>query len=180
MLTSLILPIVLATVALFFASFLTWMVLPLHKADWRKLPKEDELHEAMRRIGIPPGNYMFPMHDSPEQMKSPEFQAKWEAGPAGVITVFRGMNMGRNLGLTLLYFLGVNFCLAYLATLALPSGAEFMRVFRFVATAGWLAFFSAIVPHAIWFRCRIVGHVVESIGYALIAGAIFAALWPAA
>ena len=37
MLVSLWLPIVLSAVALFFASFLSWMVLQLHKQDWKKL-----------------------------------------------------------------------------------------------------------------------------------------------
>jgi hypothetical protein len=35
-----------------------------------------------------------------------------------------------------------------------------------------------MVLHAIWFHCRIVGHVLESIAFALIVGAIFGALWP--
>jgi hypothetical protein len=40
MLTSLLLPVLLSGVALFFASFLTWMVLQIHKQDWIKLDKE--------------------------------------------------------------------------------------------------------------------------------------------
>jgi len=36
----------------------------------------------------------------------------------------------------------------------------------------------AIVALSIWFRSRIVGHVIESIAYAAIVGAIFAGLWP--
>jgi hypothetical protein len=87
--------------------------------------------------------------------------------------------MPRNLALTFLYFLAVSFCLAYLATLALTPGAEFMKVFRFVSTAAFMTFLAAIVQHSIWFRCRIVGHVLESIAYAAITGAIFAAMWPA-
>jgi hypothetical protein len=121
---------------------------------------------------------MFPGCNTQAEMKSPEHQAKWEAGPRGIITVFDKVNMGRNLGLTFLLFLAVSFCLAYLATLALPPGAGFLSVFRFVSTAGLIAFLPAIVQHAIWFHCRIVGHVLESIAYAAILGAIFAALWP--
>lgn len=40
MLTSLLLPVLLSGVALFFASFLSWMVLQFHKQDWVKLDKE--------------------------------------------------------------------------------------------------------------------------------------------
>jgi hypothetical protein len=40
------------------------------------------------------------------------------------------------------------------------------------------ALLSGIVQHSIWFRCRITGHVIESIAFAAILGCIFAALWP--
>jgi hypothetical protein len=176
------LPILLSGIALFFASFLSWMVVQLHQSDWRKLPAEDEFLRAARAMNLAPGNYMFPGCSTREEMKSPEHQQKMAQGPRGILTVFpmedMGKSMGRNLGLTILYFLVVSFCIAYLATLALPHGAEFRKVFRFVSTAGLLVFLSAIVQHAIWFRCRITGHVIESIAYAAIIGAIFGALWP--
>ena len=178
MLTSLLLPIFLATVALFFTSFLSWMVLQLHKDDWKKVAKEDELMQAVRNCDIPIGSYMFPACGSPEEMKSEAFQAKMNAGPCGILPVFRPANMGKNLGLTFLYFLVCNFCLAYLATLALQPGAAFLAVFRFVSTAGLLTYLAAIVPHGIWFRCRIVGHVIEAIAYTAIVGAVYAAMWP--
>ena len=178
MLVKLLLPIVLSSVALFFASFLSWMVLQLHRKDWRKLGREDDFLRAVREIGLAPGNYMFPGCDSPEEMKSDAYQQRFQAGPRGVMTVFSGVNMGRNLALTFVYFLVVNFCIAYLAEMALTPGAEPMLVFRFVSTAALVAYLPAIVAHSIWFRCRIVGHVIESIAYALIVGAIFAAMWP--
>lgn len=177
---SLILPIVASAVALFFASFLSWMVLQLHQRDWRKLAQEDKFLEAVRDCDIPPGNYMFPGCNSMEEMKSEEYARKEQAGPRGVMTVFGPFSMGSNLGLTFVYFLIASFCLAYLTTLAIKPGADFMTVFRFVSTAGFLTFFSAIVPHAIWFKCRIIGHLIESIAYAAIIGAIFAVLWPGA
>ncbi len=178
MLMSLLIPIIAASVALFFASFLSWMVLPFHRKDWVKLAKEDQFMQVVRDCEIPIGSYMFPGCDSPEEMKSDAYNKKWEAGPCGVLSVYPKVNMVRNLGLTFLYFLVVNFCLAYLATLALQPGANFMAVFRFVSTAGLITFLAAIVQHAIWFHSRIVGHILESIAYAAISGAIFAAMWP--
>jgi hypothetical protein len=180
MLVSLALPIVLSAVALFFASFLSWMVFPFHRKDWVKLDREDDFLKAARECGLTRGSYMFPGCKDKAEMNSPEHQAKWKAGPSGVMTVFPQVNMGRNLGLTFVYFLVTSFCLAYLATLAVKPGADFMTVFRFVSTAGLLTFLSAIVLHAIWFHARIIGHVLESIAFAAITGAIFAALWPAA
>ena len=185
MLTSLLLPIGLSAVALFFASFLSWMVLQLHKPDWKTLPAEEDVLAALRPFSTPAGNYMFPMAGCPKEQQSPEFAAKWKAGPAGVVTFFPTANMdspaasmGPNLGMTFAYFLFASFCLAYLGTLALPGGAGFMPVFRFMSTAAFLTFFSAMVPHAIWFKVRIVGHLIESIAFAAIVGAIFGAMWP--
>ena len=180
MLASLALPIIVSGAALFVASFLSWMVVQLHRQDWVKIDREDDFIRAVRDLGIARGSYAFPAWTTKEEMQSEAFKNKFQTGPAGVITVFPVLSMGRNLGLTFVYFLAVSFCIAYLATLALAPGAEPMAVFRFVATAGLIAFLPAILGHAIWFYCRVVGHVIESIVYALIIGAIFAALWPGA
>ncbi len=181
MLLSLWLPIVLSGVALFFASFLSWMVLQLHKQDWLKLPDEDAFIRAVRDGRLARGqSYMFPTAGSPEEMKNPALQEKIKTGPCGVVTVFAGNSMGQNLGLTFLSFLVVSFCLAYLGTIGLKPGESFVTVFRFFATAGLLTFLTAIVQHSIWFKNRIVGHVIESIGYAIIVGLIFATFWPGA
>jgi len=178
MLTSLILPIILSAVALFFASFLSWMVVQLHKDDWKKVAKEDDLMEAIRKCDLPVGSYMFPGCADAAEMKSEAYAKKWEAGPCGIMTIYPKVNMGRNLGLTFVYFLVISFCLAYLGTLALKPVADFLAVFRFITTAGILTFLAAMVQHAIWFHNRIVGHIIESLIYAAISGAIFAAMWP--
>jgi hypothetical protein len=181
-LVSLILPVVLATVALFFLSFLAWMVLGLHAADWQKLPNEDAFLRGAREQGIAPGSYMFPGCKSKAEMTSPEFQEKQKVGPCGILTVFANTGMGGKLGLQFAFFLVVNFCIAYLTTLAFPaesrSNPGFMPIFRFVSTAAFMTYLTGIIPHAIWFRCRIVGHIVESIAYSAVVGAIYAAMWP--
>jgi hypothetical protein len=177
---SLWLPILVSTIALFFASFLSWMVVRLHQKDWRKVTGEDRLISVVRELNIPEGNYMFPGSSSPEEMNSPEYQAKYQAGPRGTLQVLPAVNMGLNLLYTALYFLVCSTTFAYLASFALDRGETFITVFRFVATIALLTFCASYIQHAIWFRSRVVGHVVESIAYALIAGGIFAVLWPAA
>ena len=123
---------------------------------------------------------MFPLAGSHEEMRTEAFQKKYAAGPRGLMTIMHPVNMGQNLGLTFLYFLAVSAALGYLASIAFNPGADFSTVFRFIFTAGLLTFLAAIVQHAIWFRPRIVGHVIESIGYAALTGLVFAAFWPAA
>lgn len=176
----LLLPIALCTITLFFASFLSWMVLPFHRKDWVKMPNEDTVWEALRTAGVGPGNYMVPGVCDHKEMQTEAHQAKVKRGPVGVVTIFPGMNMGRNLGLTVLYFLVTSICLAYLARLGLPLGAPFLDVFRFIATAAFMTYLSGIISHAIWFHCRIVGHIIESVAYAAIVGVIFAFFWPGA
>jgi hypothetical protein len=178
-LTALIWPILISTIVLFFASFLSWMVLGLHKKDWLKLPKEDEFMAAVKKCDPPVGSFMFPNCETAAERQSPEFQAKYMAGPRGVMTVLSPVNMGQNLGMTMAYFFVVSTGLACLASMAFSPGADFLTVFRFVFLAGLMTFLAAIVAHAIWFRPRIVGQVIESVAYAALTATIFAALWPA-
>lgn len=178
---SLWLPILLAGGLTFFASFLSWMILQLHRQDWIKIDGEEELLAVLRKIKPSPGNYMIPGTTDPKEMQSEEFQKKWAEGPRGVLTIFaENGGMGRNLLLTFLMFLVVNFTLAYLGAIAFRPGAEFMTIFRFFATAGLLAYLPGIVLHSVWFQCRIVGHLLESLAFALISATLFAFFWPGA
>ena len=123
---------------------------------------------------------MFPRGDTHQDMFSAEFQKKYESAQRGVLTILPKVNMGQCLGLTIVYFLVASILLAYLGTMALPKGSDFLAVFRFMFTAGFMTFLAAMVQHAIWFRPRIVGHIIESIGYAAIVGVIFGLLWTSA
>jgi hypothetical protein len=177
-LLSLALPIALSAVALFFASFVSWMVVQLHKKDWQKLPAEDDFMASAGKFQLPEGSYMFPMAASTAEMQTPEFQKKFDAGPRGILTILPRTNMGRNLGLTFLTFLAVSFAIGYLASMAFPKGTDFLTIFRFVFTAAFLAYSVAIVQHAIWFSVRVVGQLIESVVYGLICATLFAAMWP--
>ncbi|MBP86778.1 MAG: hypothetical protein CMJ64_08685 [Planctomycetaceae bacterium] len=61
MLMKVLLPTVVSAVALFFASFFSWMVVMLHKKDWGKLDKEDEFLDKVRNLDVGNGSYMFPV-----------------------------------------------------------------------------------------------------------------------
>jgi fatty acid desaturase len=54
-LTALWLPSLLSAVIVFFASFIMHMVLSYHKSDYRKLPDEDRVTEALRNAGVTRG-----------------------------------------------------------------------------------------------------------------------------
>tara|TARA_R110002049_G_scaffold47902_3_gene138526 strand:- start:50818 stop:51357 length:540 start_codon:yes stop_codon:yes gene_type:complete len=172
-------PILVTTIALFFASFLSWMVVKLHDRDWDKMEAEDQLIEKVRELNVPVGNYMFPGVGPSGDMNDPAYQAKYKSGPRGILAVLPEAKMGKNLALTMLFFFVCSCTFGYLASFALDRGQDSLTVFRFVATIALLTFSASIIQHAIWFRNRVVGHVIESIAYSLIAGGIFAAFWPA-
>src|SRR5437867_7809543 len=89
-LTSLWLPILLSAVIVFVASSIIHMLLPYHRKDYRPVPAEDGVMEALRRFSIPPGDYFVPCPTGPSAMKDPAFLEKRNKGPILVMTVMPG------------------------------------------------------------------------------------------
>lgn len=175
------LPILLSGVALFFASWAAWMLLPHHKTDWVGLPNEDTVMQQLKSDDVAPGQYCFPYACDPEAMKSEVYKAKMQAGPRGTLTLWATPpSMGVNMLCTVAFFLIANAVIAYLAGMVLPPGEDHMKVFRFVGTAGILTYGTANILNGIWFGRKMVADIVDGIAYGLITGAIFAFLWPAA
>lgn len=186
-LTSLWLPILLSAVAVFILSSLAWTALPHHHGDMKKLPNEDAMMAAVRAQNAQPGIYFFPhMKDCNKAKTDEAAKAKFENGPHGMLHVWPASafgKMGRNMVLSFLFYLVTGLFIAYLGTLALPGGSEFMKVFQVTGTAGLLAYCFATIPGAIWFGTplrNVVTCLVDGVVYALATGAIFAWLWPGA
>src|SRR5262245_33849079 len=101
MLTSLMslwLPIILSGIALFFASWLAWTVLPHHKGEWKPVPDEENLLGTLRQMNVSPGQYTFPHCHDQADFKSEDYQRRLKGGPIGTMTVWNGPpNMGRNM-----------------------------------------------------------------------------------
>ena len=181
-LMSLWLPIIVSSVAVFGASYLMWMVLPFHKADWKSLPDEEGFFRALQSAGIGTGQYMFPGCEDYSMMKDPAFKKKWEAGPHGMLRICgTAPNFGRNLTLTFLFYVVAGISVGYLGTLALEPGADFRSVFCFTAFAGVLAYVFASIPNAIFFGQplkSIMLDVADGAIYGVLTGVVFAWLWP--
>ena len=79
--TALWLPILLSAVIVFVASSIIHMVLPFHRKDYKPVPSEDGVMEALRRFSIPPGDYLMPCPTGPSAMKDPAFLEKRAKGP---------------------------------------------------------------------------------------------------
>lgn len=172
------LPIVASGIATHVLSTLAWTVLPHHKPEWRHLPQEDQLHSLLTDKTVPPGQYIFPYAGDYQKVNTDEYRRKQEACSGMLIIWPTPTNMGKAIGLTLITFLIIAFVIGYLASLALPRGAEFQKVLQFVTTAGLLAHVSAKFPFVFWFRRKIAMDVIDGVVFALATGLTFAALWP--
>lgn len=182
-LISLWMPIVLSAVLVFVASSIIHMVLPYHRSDLRRLPKEDEVMEALRRLDIPPGDYGVPHAGSMEGMRKPEFIEKMKAGPVVLMTVAPSgpPSMGLSLVLWFFYSLVVSVFAAYIAGRALPAGATYLAVFRFAGCTAFAAYSLALLQNSIWYK-RNWGTTVKSmfdgLVYSLVTAGTFGWLWP--
>jgi len=181
--TALWLPILLSAVIVFVASSLIHMVLPFHKSDYRKLPEEEKVMDALRSAGVIPGRmYIFP-YTTHKEMKSPEAMEKFKRGPIGAITIRpTGVPaMGKFLIQWFLYCIVVGIFVAYLTGRTRVAGASYLEVFRVAGASAFLAYSVALIQDAIWkgenwgvtFK-----HVADGFIFALLTAGTFGWLWP--
>ena len=171
-------PILLSGLATHILSTLAWTVLPHHKPEWKRMPEEDDLHRLLTEKKVPPGQYVFPFAEGGADAKSEAYQKKASAC-AGMLIIWPSPpNMGKAIAFTLATFMVIAFVIGYLASLALPPGAAFMKVVQFVTTAALLAHIAAKDRFVFWFRRRTAMDVVDGVAFAVATGLIFAALWP--
>ncbi|MDQ2985890.1 MAG: hypothetical protein M3R13_04110 [Armatimonadota bacterium] len=178
-LSDLWMPILVSAVFVWIASFLMHMVLPFHKGDWKGLPDENRVAEALS--GIPAGNYMLP-HGTMADMKDPAFQERQRRGPNGTITIWDGMvNMGKNLVLTLLSYILIGVFVAYVCWHAFAGDTpEYLDVFRIAGTVAFMAHGLAYIPHVIWYRhVRLWPELLDAAIYGMVTAGTFGWLWPA-
>jgi hypothetical protein len=177
------LPILVATVLVFVASNLVWMVLPHHKSDTRRLPDEPAAVDVLGKQGLKPGLYRFPWANSMAEMKDPGFVEKLNKGPVGFVTVTSSgrFSMGRAMGLWIGYLLVVGVFVAYLTGRVLAPGAHYLQVFRVAGTVAFLAYSGAHLPDAIWWGKPLrvaVKEILDGLLYGLLTAGAFGWLWP--
>jgi len=175
------LPIVLSAVAVMIGSTVIWMGLKYENAEWKQIPAEDKLIDALRALNLPaPAQYVFPhmMGQSPDLVAK-----KMEEGPLGILLLRKPgkMSMGKMLFQSFVFYLVVSFFVAYVASHALSSGTDYLRVFQIAGSTAFMAYGFALVPEAIWFGRTWKG-VTKGLLSALILGCLtagtFGWLWP--
>ncbi|HUN65270.1 MAG TPA: hypothetical protein VMW43_04150 [Bacteroidota bacterium] len=180
---SLLLPIVLSSVAVFFVSSFIHMVSPWHKNDYPRLKDEARVMDALRPFAIPPGDYMIPRPASREDLRSPEYSEKLNNGPVVVMTICPTgpIAMGKNLAFWFIYSMAIGIFSAYITGRALPIGSEYLQVFRFVGATAFLGYSAALWQMSIWYNrswSTTVKATIDGLIYALSTAGIFAWLWP--
>jgi hypothetical protein len=106
------------------------VVLKYHRADYRRLPGEVAVRDALGNVDPAPGLYMTPFCDSMKELGEPAMKEKYEKGPVALITMRpKGMTaMGKYLGLWFGYSVLVSFTAAYVPRHTLQPGTAGMLV----------------------------------------------------
>jgi len=181
--SSLWLPIGLSAVIVFFVSWIIHMLLPYHRSDFRKVPSEAEVQDALRKFDLAPGEYMLPHAGGPEGMRKPEFLERMKKGPVAILTIMKPgpMNLGQNLLQWFVYCAIVSGFSAYITGRALGHGAEYLKVFRFAGATAFIAYSVGLWQDSIWYKrpwSNTLKHTFDGLVYGLMTGGTFGWLWP--
>jgi len=181
--TALWLPILLAAVIVFIASSIMHIALPIHKSDYRKLPEEEKVMDALRATGATPGRLYFFPFTTHKEMKSPEMVEKFKRGPIGLLTVLPSgpPAIGKNMVQWFIYCLVVGVFVAYLTGRTLSPGTHYLAVFRVAGTTAFLGYALALIQDSIW-KGQTWGitfkHLFDGLIYGLLTAGTFGWLWP--
>jgi len=176
-------PVLVSAAIVFLASWLIHMLVGYHKADFRKMPSEDEVMEALRKFNIPPGDYMMPRPDRMEDMRSKEFMAKRERGPVMIATVMKGgaFTMGPSLFKWFIFCIVVSTFAAYVTGRAHGAGTAYLSVFRTAGTVAFTGYALAQWPEHIWYQQSLgttLRNTFDGLVYGLLTAGVFGWLWP--
>ena len=180
---SLWLPVVLAAVFVFAVSSVIHMVLRYHANDYRALPDESGVMDALSRFTIAPGDYALPKAGSMAALKDPVFLARLAKGPVFMGTFMRPgpMNMGPSLVQWFVYCAVVGVFAAYVTGSALAPGADYLSVFRLSGTVAFAGYALAQWQDSIWLQKSVATTLrnnFDGLVYALVTAGTFGWLWP--
>jgi hypothetical protein len=182
---SLWVPVIVSAVVVFVASSILHMALKYHKADYRPLPDEDPVRQALSKSDPAPGLYVTPFCSDMKQMQEPAIKERYVKGPVAMVTVMpKGLpSMPKLLGLWFGLNLLVSFIAAYVARHTLQPGAGGMLVMQVTGTVAFAAYAVSHLSDSIW-KGQPWGNTARALFdgaiYAVLTGLTFRLLWPAA
>lgn len=178
-------PVLVSSVVIFIVSGVSHMALKFwHRADDQGFSNEDDVAAAVRKGTRGAGMYMLP-YCTPENANSPEMKQKLADGPVGVLFLRApgSAGLGSSLAQWFVFILVVSLLTAYVAANVLSATVSTMEVLRLVAVITFMAYSLAPFSYGIWFGQpwrSVIKHAVDGVVFGLIAGAVFAWLWPMA
>ena len=183
-LTALWLPILVSAVAVLVVSSIIHMTPLWHKTDYPRYAGEERVLDALRPLGIPPGDYLMPRPADHAEMRSKEFDEKMKRGPVILLTVMPNWSgsMTSMLVQWFLYCLVVSAVAAFIAGSALPPGSPpFGAICRFAGTTAFAGYALALWQMSIWYK-RAWGitlkSTIDGVIFALVTCAVFTWMWP--
>lgn len=182
---SLWIPVLVSTVAVFVVSSILHMALKYHSADYKALPNEDAVRDALGKGSLPPGLYQLPYCTSMKAMQEPALKAKYDKGPIAVITIIQNgvPAMPKYLAQWFMFSMFVSFTASYVARHTLHPSADGMLVMRITGTVAFAAYGLTNVLDSIWKGqpwANTGRSLIDGAIYAVVTGATFRFLWPAA
>jgi hypothetical protein len=182
-LLSLWLPIVLAAVLVFIASSIIHMAPLWHRSDYPRMPREEEIRNALRPFAVPPGDYFIPRASGMQEMRTPEFKDKMAKGPVAVLTVMPNgpIAMNRNLTQWFVFLLVVSIFVAQVTARTLPIDTPYPRVFEVAGTVAFMGYALALCELSIWYRrawALTLKSLLDGVIYAALTAGTFGWLWP--
>jgi hypothetical protein len=172
-----------ASVVVFVISSILHMALTYHRADYKRLPNEDAVRDALGKGSLPPGLYQLPYCANMKEMQEPATKAKYVQGPLGVITVMpNGVPaMPKYLAQWFLFCLLTSFTAAYVARHTLNASSEGMLVTRITGTVAFACYGFTHLIDSIWKGqpwSNTARSLIDAVIYAGATGATFCILWP--
>ncbi|MFO0832914.1 MAG: hypothetical protein U0637_13865 [Phycisphaerales bacterium] len=180
------LPILASAGLCWIASALLWMVLPVHKNDFKNPgDKENTILDFVRTLGLAPGMYWVPYCDHGADRKNPEKIAKMKTGPFAGLVVMAGVpNMGRSLGLWILNLLLIGFGIAYVAGSAgVKPDSTYWHLFKVVGIMAFMIHAGNALTLSIWMGMpwgQLPGRIIDAVVYGALTAGSFAGFWPKA
>ena len=182
---SLWIPVLVSSVVVFVISSILHMALKYHRADYKGLPNEDAVRDALGKGSLPPGLYQLPYCADMKEAQNPAQKAKFAQGPVAVITVIANgiPAMPKYLAQWFMFCLFASFTAAYVARHTLHPGEDGLLVMRITGTVAFAAYGLTNVLDSIWKGqpwSNTARSLIDGAIYAVATGATFCLLWPKA
>lgn len=178
------LPILLTAIGVFFASSLIHMVFKWHNSEYRALPNEDEVRNALGSVKLNPGLYSTPHCTDMKEIQTDAMQQKFRDGPVALITI-RAPG-APTMGKYLLQWFILNLVIAALAgVLALQAygiNTNAHAAGHFVGLFSMIAYACGSVQESIWMGrpwSATFKNILDAFIYGAVSAVIFWQFWPA-